>query len=313
MPAHKESAQFHSDKVAQLYDKLFSFEVKRSTSAYPIHKKLTFEAPEITDIYQWLIANLPLSDYQHILDAGCGVGYGCQELTRYTNAAITGISLSADEIAKAREYAKAQEYAQQSNSKKAAFPPRSYKKLSFKQLSFESLPPNSFDCILMVESLKHCSDLNNALTSVAQALTDNGVCYVVEDVYQTEQTCPKEHSVENDLKRNQQLCNDWHLKKLWSFNDLQEIGANKSLSLSLHSDLTPLMTLSGSSVIRGKLALFSMLVKLSKSSVWPIYRGGFILDLLYAQKQMRYQVLKFTKRVSKEANLKELNSKGNSV
>ena len=78
------------------------------------------------------------------------------------------------------------------------------------------------------------------------------------------------------------------------------------------------MTLPGILLIRVKLAVFSMLAKLTKSSVWPIYRGGFILDLFYAQKQMRYQVLTLTKASSEQKNrqethLKATNAQGNSL
>lgn len=293
-PLPESASGEHSSAVAGLYDKLFSFEVRNASSAYPIHKKLNFahaevtapvesnarvkaEAqPLVTDIYHWLAQHIPLSDFSHILDAGCGVGFGCQTLAQYTDAQISGISLSAEEIGQARHFANV----------------AGLTRLSFTQRSFEALSTNSCDCILMVESLKHCSDLDKALASVSQALLDNGTVYVVEDVYQ-----PHENKT-GDSKLQQQLCQDWHLKKLWTLTDIENSAQKSGLTIGANWDLTLLMQKQFSPWVRCKLALFSLMSALNKSSVCPVYRGGFILDWLYAKDQMRYQVLQLTKRES---------------
>ena len=137
----------------------------------------------------------------------------------------------------------------------------------------------------MVESVKHCADLDNALASVANALTDDGVCYIVEDIYDGSHTA-----------RAQRLADDWHLKKLWGLSDFQQSASLAGLETQVHSDLTDFMNIASRGVIATKLGLFSLFSRFSQSSVMPIYRGGFILDWLYAKKQMRYQLLALRKR-----------------
>jgi cyclopropane fatty-acyl-phospholipid synthase-like methyltransferase len=204
------------------------------------------------------------------LDAGCGVGFGCQELAKHTQAAVTGISLSAEEIAQA-----------QSSADEAGL-----HSLTFKQQSFEELPASQYDCILMVESLKHCSDLDLAMNSIAGALRSKGVCYVVEDVY-----VAPENSSTDESRQVKQLCNDWHLQALWRTGDLKKSAASAGMQLQVKSDLTLHMKISSRFLVKTKLVLFSLLSRAFESSVYPIYRGGFILDLLYAQNNIRHQVL----------------------
>lgn len=289
--AAKTHTEQHTHAVARLYDKLFSFEVKKAVVAYPIHKKLTFPTSDsgssvsgeplsgnsVSDIYHWLAQQLPVADFVHILDAGCGVGFGCQTLTKYSSGHISGISLSADEVSQARRFAD----------------DAGVSRVSFEQRSFEELPVNRYDCVLMVESLKHCSDLEKAMASVSRALTQDGSIYVVEDVYQGEEVEFASKSVLQSL--NQQLCDDWHLKKLWNFQDIESAASKADLSCTIKSDLTPLMHSQNTLLLKGKMALFSLLSKVSRSSVIPVYRGGFILDWLYAQNLMRYQVLELKK------------------
>ncbi len=257
--------------VQQIYDTLFSTESKlKRQSVYPIHKRLNAQRLQYSDIYEWISAEIPFAPSAKVLDAGCGVGYGSILLAKQHNIDITGISLSELELNQAR---------------KVATEEGVNKRLSFKLQSFDDVLPNSFDVIIAVESLKHSFDLNKTLTRLKTALRPNGQLVIVEDFYQKQELTPSARK----------YIADWHLIDAFRLEDYYQVLPSNKCKLT---DLTNSMFPKRKWNIQLKLTLVNV-VQVTQSSekaaLSKIFRGGFHLDNLYADKLMNYQVLHYHK------------------
>ena len=197
------------DLVGQLYDSLFQWENKRKAKSYPIHKKLNVNEFGFTNVYNWIVSEYPEFKNQHILDAGCGVGYGSLYLAEHLKAKVTGISVSNSEIIRAKKNAYA------SKTKLVAFECKSY----------DDLPKNTYDVIIAVESIKHTLHLNKTLQSCISALKQGGKLVVIDDFLTN--------------KRNKKIvteyANDWFLREVFSLQDFISFNSN----FKIKKDLTP--------------------------------------------------------------------------
>ncbi len=247
--------------VKDIYNQLFLFEGKWAKSAYPIHKKLNKHTFAFTDVYQWIAKNYPASEKSHILDAGCGVGYGSIFFAKQFNCNVTGISLSEWEIEKSKNFAKNEKV---------------HNKLSFHLKSYDTLTPNSYDLIFAVESIKHTTNLATTLHSLKTALKPKGLLIIIDDFLIDDES-------ETNLKR---YVHDWQLDVVLKYGDFKD-------QFKLKKDLTPF--------VKTKNTVILQIIKYSMCLVKPFYpiaqiiRGGIYLEYLFKHNLMRYYILAFKK------------------
>jgi len=253
--------------VQEIYDNLLNLEHKiNGGKAYPIHKKLLFEEEHIEDVYQWLVQYIDFEKGSKVLDAGCGVGFGSCLIAKSTGAHVTGISLSKQEIEKAKLYSNAAKLNQQT---------------VFQFQSFDDLGVEKYDKIIAVESVKHSFDLDRTLTSLKEALAPKGQLIIVEDFYQ-----------KNKLNADAtHYIADWHLLDAFRLADYYAVLDAKKCQIK---ELTPNMPTKSKWTINSRLMFTKVMHFFKKSSgtnIYKIFRGGYYLDKLYAEGLMKYSVL----------------------
>jgi SAM-dependent methyltransferase len=253
--------------VGRLYDALHAFEWRhKGRGAYPVHKKLRFDEPGMDDIYDWIVARIALPDRGRVLDAGCGVGFGALRLARIADCHVTGISLSAKEIARAREIAVRMGVAD---------------RVEFLCMSFDDLPPGAYDLVVAVESLKHSSNLTRTLRSIQRCLKPGGQLIVVEDVGKGIL----------DVAVAEQLAADWALTSLYTENDyVAVLGSDRCMVVDL-SSFVRIGAARRFSPRRAVLGLLLRFVRANRASALRAYRGGLHLERLYAEGRMAYKAI----------------------
>lgn len=250
---------------ASIYEALFSFEKHRDkkNNGYPIHKKLNFAEANLNDIYDLILDQFDFKAGARILDAGCGVGFGSMKIAQHNDLDVTGISISQAEIHKARENAQLNELSD---------------RLHFEHCSFDDMSEGNFDYIIAVESLKHSLDLGASLKSLENCLNPNGTIIIVEDFYQQQKV----------TNAGQTLMKDWSLVDLFRVSDF-----SKHLKKEKLIDLTDKMPKKSIWSLRLKSLMFGLLSINPVSQnrkVYRIFRGGILLDILFAQKLMKYEL-----------------------
>jgi SAM-dependent methyltransferase len=250
-----------------LYDALYEFEAcRRGLLAYPVHKTLVSGTARPEDIYEWIAERVGPAKVRHLLDAGCGVGYGSLLLARRLGCRVTGVSVSEREVARARE---------------AALDAKLDHRLEFKLASFDDLPCATYDLIVAVESLKHSSDLPCSVRSMLAALKPGGTLVIVDDCYDSR----RREAVER------QLTADWALTKLYGERDfVAALGASPCTVVDL-SDRVPR---SGRSWIALRLLgveLARLFVGERADRALRAFRGGLRLEQLYAERAMTYKAI----------------------
>jgi len=255
----------------EIYESLFQFEKSRDhkNEGYPIHKRLVFDNPKISDIYDWIIVNFQFEDHMKVLDAGCGVGYGSIKLAKHKLLSVTGISISESEVNKANK-----------NATYNGLQDR----LQFVTSNFENAPGEQYDYIIAVESLKHSLDLKTSLRALEDKLSPKGKLIIIEDFYQS-----NEVDQEGRL-----LMKDWSLVDLFRVQDFENV-----IEKEYFIELTKQMPhKSGFSLfLRSKfLGMMSHNPFSRKKDVYRIFRGGILLDLLFSKNLMKYGVFVHEKK-----------------
>jgi cyclopropane fatty-acyl-phospholipid synthase-like methyltransferase len=151
-----------------------------------------------------------ISSSDKVLDAGCGVGGAAIYLNKYSNARVTGITLSEKQLTTARSLAEENGVAD-----KVKFELQDYTETSFEN--------ESFDVIWACESVCHASDKNNFLKEEERLLTSGGRL-IVCDFFKTS---------ENQIDKNdwvKKWCDTWAVTDLASTeafqNGLQQLQFN---------------------------------------------------------------------------------------
>ena len=247
--------------IQNIYNKLLNWEGKNASQPYPIHKKLNAENFGYTDIYEWIANTYRLDTNKKILDAGCGVGFGSHYLAKYYKCEVTGISLSDAEIEKANLFVKNEP---------------SLSKANFKQQSFDTLEPNSYDFIMAIESVKHTLDIDKTINSLKNALRPNGTLIIIDDFLVDK----SQSALINKYSK------DWALKVILKHDQF-------SSDFTIKKDLTPFVLTKSQLLLSVGTLILTILKPIYK--VASIMRGGLYLEKLFKQNSMKYYVLEFKK------------------
>jgi 2-polyprenyl-3-methyl-5-hydroxy-6-metoxy-1,4-benzoquinol methylase len=249
--------------ITKLYNALFQIEAKlKPDEEYPIHKRLNFGG-KFNDIYEYLISKMDIKN-KNILDAGCGVGFGSLLFTKNNAAKVTGISISNLEIESANR-----------NKNKYHFD-----NINFEVSSFENTAATDYDLIFCIESLKHALDFNKDFNALLRGLKTNGKLIIVDDFFEGKITTAAEG-----------FMSDWHLNFLFALSHFSNVPYNFTLE---KEDLTHFMPKKSLFKINMQLLLFKLFKR--KSMFKKLFKGGLLLDKLYAEKAMKYQLIIITKQ-----------------
>ena len=246
--------------INKLYNQLFTFEGKQVNAPYPIHKKFNPETFKFKHLYDWISKHNRIDKNTVILDAGCGVGFGSLFLAKLYGCKVTGISLSQKEIEAANKFA------QQSEMNHL---------VDFQQKSFDEMPPNRFDLIIAVESLKHAIDLEKSINILKSALKPNGHFIVIDDFLRDSKS--KDWVIETYKK-------DWCLTHCLNHN-IKKFGFVKKEDFTEHIQPKKEYKLK---ILIGFCSAFKSIFK-----VLTIWRGAFLLEYLYSKKDMQYCVYEY--------------------
>lgn len=267
------------EKVENIYNALFKFEVDKKPKLYPIHKKLQFEKSEhfknYEDIADWIVANFQLSKNSNVLDAGCGVGYVLLKLCKTFGCAGLGISLSNNEI-------------------EAAITNATQLKLEtpceFKVQNFDNLQNENFDLIIAIESIKHATDVRQTLKVFQQNLSEQGQLIIVEDFLQASH---KQHPY------TQAFSKAWHVPKVYTETEFEQYTKQAGLQLTENIALSHLLIQKNKHLTRLKLwatQLSSCLIKnANQQTQLNIYKGALIMDYFYAHQIFEYKLKVYRK------------------
>lgn len=254
--------------MARLYDALHAFESRYRRGAYPVHKRLRFEGSGANDIYDWILSKLALPDPGDMLDAGCGVGFGALRLAAGCTGNVTGVSLSADEIACAKANAIGEGVSH---------------RVRFLRQSFDDVPRQSFDLVVAVESLKHSSDAARSVAALRAALRTGGRLVIVDDFYSGTQAAPEASA----------LRGEWHLRRLYRESDYVAGLSGGSWETI---DLTDRVPRAAPNWVRFKRAALGACLPLApqtRREALSAFLGGLRLEELYARGKMAYKAIFF--------------------
>jgi O-antigen biosynthesis protein len=110
---------------------------------------------------RYLFAKQFVQQDHHVLDLGCGAGYGSAELAANTGAYVVGVDISAEAVTYATE---------QYGGKHVRF-----EQMDCRSLEFEEA---TFDAVVSFEVIEHIEEVEAYLASVRQVLKEDGVFIV---------------------------------------------------------------------------------------------------------------------------------------
>ena len=247
-----------SNKVAELYNRLFLFEHdKKDSKQYPIHKKLSHSFG-YQDIYEYITAKEKIEN-KTILDAGCGVGFGSTLLVEKGAKKVHGVSISKFEIDQAIQFQK-------------------HQKLSFEVASFAHTKKAYYDLIICVESLKHSLDFRKDYFKLLEGLKPNGKLIIVDDFYEGKEN-----------KKLTALMRKWELNYILTEKNIKQIAKNEKITVDDLTEFVQKKMLLKLKIIR----FFSQWFMSKKTN--EIFEGGWILDELYTKGLMTYKLISIQK------------------
>jgi ubiquinone/menaquinone biosynthesis C-methylase UbiE len=249
--------------ISDLYNSLFELESKfKNETAYPIHKRMNF-GNQFGNVYEFLVSKIDIHD-KVVLDAGCGVGFGTFLIAKRDPKKVKGISVSSKEINRANEVKN------RSN----------IDNISFEVATFDDINSNQFDIIICVESLKHTLDFENTYVKILNGLKPKGMLCIIDDFFDG-----------NENKTSEALKKDWHLNFLITLSHLKVDQDKYDVIIE---DLTPWIHPKNLLRINLKIQFFALFKR--NSSLKKLFKGGLLLDKLYAKKQMNYSLVQIKKK-----------------
>ena len=254
--------------IGNLYDTLKKANDGQGAS-YSIHKRLSYADDGVSNLYDYLLHTYDLSKKKHVLDCGCGVGFGTLLMAKKIQGNIKGISISPSEI----ESAKA-------NLKLEA----SLQNASFECRSFDDLGEGAYDAIIAIESIKHSPKLSKSLESIIKSLKPGGDLYIIEDVLVKR----------SNSRAEKKLKEDWVLSELYTEEEYTESSEEMEWSVV---DMTSMMRKPSKAEVALKILGTELKTKVDSifnknESAASIFRGGFYQEWMYTKGLLRYKLLK---------------------
>jgi SAM-dependent methyltransferase len=252
--------------VGALYDALNDFEARfRESFVYPMHKQLRFPGTAPLNVYDWITGEIAVPGSGRILDAGCGVGFGCLRLAERTSCTITGISLSEREITHARA---------------AIHDAGLEDRVRVEARSFDELPVATYRLVVAVESLKHSRNLARTLGSIRKSLQSGGQLVIVDDL------------VAADAGRDaRSMAADWDLAHAYTEADYLDALAPLDCRVI---DLTGFAAVTGTiarAAQRAAIGLTLPFTAARTTAALRAFRGGLYLQTLYARRLAAYKAI----------------------
>jgi cyclopropane fatty-acyl-phospholipid synthase-like methyltransferase len=174
------------NKVADIYDRFTSVDVNGSNLHFgywddPAADTSVEEATDrLTDL---LIARLAIGPTSHVLDVGCGVGGPAVRIAKYSGARVTGISISKEQVAKANALSDREKL-----SDRVVF--------RHQDATQMSLPAQSFDAAIAVESMMHMPNRQDVFSRIAHALRPGGQLALTDTVLRAPVPAGKQTAVD---------------------------------------------------------------------------------------------------------------------
>lgn len=156
------------------------------------------------------------TDYA-LLDLGCGVGGTATHLHRQLGIAVTGVSISQQQIEIAEHRAAALQMAD---------------KLHFVQADFAAMPDQTpFDAACAIESFVHSDNAGRFFEMLRQRMKPNGTLVICDDFRGASQD-------KDALRDRQKFTRGWHIKQLLSVQEIQDAAAVAGFRLIQSHDLS---------------------------------------------------------------------------
>lgn len=254
------------NRVASLYDTLFSFESPKQNAAYPIHKQLNLGEVH-ADLLDWLMDEVRFTSVDQVLDAGCGTGFGLLKLVQETGVRGKGISLAEKEVAFAN---------------RAANQLGLHQKVQFEVADFNTKLTEKYEKILAIESIKHSEEIEIALSNFVEGLTNNGVLIIADDFVKVG---------EGNLLQKHKCY--WHVPGF--DHHTRTIGFLETKDMQVRQiEMTATVPLRPGRILSFLLFCINILLGLSRGGFrmqLEIYAGGLLLEQLYHQDKVGYYVI----------------------
>lgn len=175
-------------------------------------------AEAILNTNQQLMQMGGINGNDKMLDAGCGVGGSSVYVAKHTGADVTGITLSAKQVATATAFAK-----QSGLENKARFLERDYTKTGFDTASFS--------VVWAIESVQTANDKGLFFKEMARILKPGGRI-VMADIF-------KPYAYDITTEKNMQITlNGWAMSDMLLVKEMEEIAAKEGFRLAKDRDVT---------------------------------------------------------------------------
>lgn len=264
------------DKRSNLYNDLVTWEKRKAI--YAIHKRLLpflYKEVSCNDVNDVLQIEFEALKPLRILDVGCGVGNTLIKLASAFNMQGHGISISNKEIVQAKKNIVALPHG---------------KKIHFQQQSFDDPINFCYDKAIAIESLKHSFHLNHTASNLYQAADKDATIHIIDDFFK---------GANDSGIYAISLKKDWNLSNLYSKADFVEAFCNAGFEVQNSIDFTEHVLRKSIFMLQLKIAIFSLLEKVSfnsaRKNLLAIFKSGFILELMFQKKQFTYECLIFRK------------------
>ncbi len=257
--------------VSEIYDTLLNVEStgNKVVASYPIHKRLIFNKKKLT-IPEIILERAWIAQNSHIYDAGCGTGFSLFYFKKMLKCTGVGVSLSEQEITYAKQVLKNLE---------------EFKGIDFEVRDFNEARIEKFDVILLIESVKHSTNLNGTIQMLENSLKPGGMIILAEDI------------AEDEIVENPTIAyykNSWGLSTIYSSEDYKK--AFKNFATIDEVDLTKYMVAKSKFILNIGISLFKFLGKLPFfGRYYSIFGGGMVQELLYASGKVKYKLICFKK------------------